>query len=83
MLRQLNELIAAGRSTLDIEERKTIYAEALELSTSLATEIPTYQRKDMFVYNKDVINADTLFSGEDVTPYQSPIQYIWNVELND
>ncbi|NLI52941.1 MAG: hypothetical protein GX417_01295 [Clostridiales bacterium] len=81
-LKQLNELINAGRSTLDVEERKTIYAQALEISTSLATEIPTYQRKNMFVFNKDVINADTLFSGEDVTPFQNPTSYIWNVELN-
>lgn len=81
-LKQLNELIVAGRSTLDVEERKTIYAEALEISTSLATEIPTYQRKNMYVFNKDVINADSLFSGEDVTPFQSPITFIWNVELN-
>ncbi|MEN6420081.1 MAG: ABC transporter substrate-binding protein [Clostridiaceae bacterium] len=79
---QLNELINAGRSTLDTEERKTIYAEALEISSGLATEIPTYQRKNMFVYNKEVINPDSLFSGEDVTPFQSPISFIWNVELN-
>ncbi|HHT64929.1 MAG: ABC transporter substrate-binding protein [Caldicoprobacterales bacterium] len=82
MLKELNELIMAGRSTLDTEERKAIYKRALELSTGLAVEIPTYQRKNLFVYNKDVIKADTLFSGEDVTPFQSPISYIWNVELN-
>ncbi len=81
-LKQLNELIIAGRSTLDVEERKTIYDEALEISTSLATEIPTYQRKNMFVFNKDVINADTLFSGDDATPFQDPNSFIWNVELN-
>lgn len=81
-LQELNELIIAGRSTLDVEERKAIYARALELSTSLTTEIPTYQRKNMFVFNKDVINAETLFSGDDVTPFQSPLAYIWNVELN-
>ncbi|HWS29438.1 MAG TPA: ABC transporter substrate-binding protein [Clostridia bacterium] len=82
MLRELNDLIDAGRSTLDVEERKVIYAQALELSTGTATEIPTYQRKNMFVYDKNVINADTLFSGEDVTPFQAPILFIWNVELN-
>ncbi len=82
MLRELNELIMAGRSTLDTEERKEIYKRALELSTGIAVEIPTYQRKNMYVYNKEVINADTLFSGEDVTPFQSPLSYIWNVELN-
>lgn len=83
MLTRLNELIVAGRKTLDVEERKTIYKEALELSTGIAVEIPTYQRKNMFVYNKNVIDGDTLFSGEDVTPFQSPLAYIWNVELLD
>ena len=82
MLVELNELIMAGRSTLDQEERKAIYKRALELSTGLAVEIPTYQRKNMYVYNKDVINSASLFSGEDVTPFQSPLSYIWNVELN-
>lgn len=81
VLTELNSLIVAGRSTLDVEERKVIYAQALELSTSLATEIPTYQRKNMYVYDKEVINADTMFSGDDVTPFQSPMAYIWNIEL--
>ena len=83
MLTRLNELIVAGRSTLDVEERKTIYKEALELSTGIAVEIPTYQRKNMFVYNKNMVDGDSLFSGEDVTPFQSPLSFIWNVELVD
>lgn len=83
MLTRLNSLIMAGRKTLDSEERKTIYKEALELSTGIAVEIPTYQRKNMFVFNKDVIKADTLFSGEDVTPFQSPLSFVWDVELYD
>lgn len=82
MLTELNDLIMAGRATLDTEERKEIYARALELSTGIAVEIPTYQRKNMYVYNKEVINTATLFSGEDVTPFQSPLSFIWNVELN-
>lgn len=82
MLTELNDLIIAGRSTLDAEERKTIYKRALELSTGMAVEVPTYQRKNMYVYNKDVIKADSLFSGEEVTPFQDPLSFIWNVELN-
>ena len=82
MLTELNSLIMAGRGTLDREERKPIYAQALEIAGELAVQLPTYQRKNMFVFNKDVINAATLFSGEDVTPFQSPLAYIWNVELN-
>ncbi len=80
-LKRLNELIMAARATLDFEERKVIYKEALKLSTGIATEVPTYQRKNMFVYNKEVIDGSTLFSGEDLTPFQGPIDYIWNVEL--
>lgn len=82
MLKELNELILAGRSTLDTEERKAIYKRALELSTGLAVEIPTYQRKNMYVFNADVIKASSLFRGDDVTPFQKPISFIWNVELN-
>ena len=52
MLNELNDLIIAGRSTLDVEERKAIYGRALDLSTGLAVEIPTYQRKNLYVYNK-------------------------------
>lgn len=82
MLRELNELIMAGRQTLDMEERKTIYKRALELSTGLAVEVPTYQRKNMFVYNHEVIKTSSLQTGDDVTPFHSPLVYIWNVELN-
>lgn len=82
ILTRLNELINAGRTSLDQEERKVIYAEALELSTSLAVEVPTYQRKNMFAFNSEVINIDTIFTGDDVTPFQGPIDDIWNVELN-
>lgn len=82
MLTELNELIISGRSTLDTEERKPIYERALELSTGLAVEVPTYQRKNMFAYNDEVINTDSLITGDDVTPFQSPLAEIWNVELN-
>lgn len=80
---ELNELIVAGRSTTDIEERREIYARALELSTGMAVEIPTYQRKNIFVYNSDVINVDTLVAADDVTPFQGPLRNLWTVELND
>ncbi len=81
-LTKLNELIKAGRSTLDMEERKAIYKEALEYSTGLAVEIPAYQRKDLFVYDKNIIKAESLLSGEDVTPFQRPTAHLWNIELN-
>ena len=82
MLAELNKLIIEGRSAVNKEERKSIYEKALELSTGLAVEIPTFQRKNMYVYNKEVINESSLLSGDDITSFQGPLSYIWNVELN-
>lgn len=56
----LSELIEAGRATLDQNERMEIYAEALDLIMELAVELPTYQRNDLVVYNRTVIDASTL-----------------------
>ena len=46
----------------------------------LAVEYPLYQRKDVFVWNGNVIDSETLF--KDVTSLASPLAYIWNVNLN-
>ena len=82
MLVRLNELIMQGKTLLDPEQRKPIYKEALEIATSLACEVPTYQRKNIFVYNDEVINIATLIQPENVTPFWSPLQHVWEVELN-
>ena len=60
---ELSELIEAGRKTLELDGengREAIYAEALDLIMELAVELPTYQRSDLVVYNKTVIDASTL-----------------------
>ena len=56
----LSALIEEGRATLDQDEREEIYAEALDLIMELAVELPTYQRNDLVVYNRTVIDASTL-----------------------
>ena len=81
-LERLNALILRARAAQGIETRRALYAEALALSTGLAVEIPTYQRKDLFVYNKDVIKASSLLPEEETGPYRNPLAFIWNVELN-
>ena len=35
-------------------------ADCLDLTMQLAVELPTYQRKDLCVYNKNVISAKSL-----------------------
>ena len=83
ILVRLNELIIQGRTSLNVDERKPIYSEALDKAMELAVELPTYQRKNMFVYNQDVIDSASLVPSDKITPYKGPIDEIWNVSLLD
>ncbi|ABX41192.1 ABC transporter substrate-binding protein [Lachnoclostridium phytofermentans] len=83
ILVRLNELIEQGRSTLNVDERKPIYSEALDKAMEMAVELPTYQRKNMYVYNKSVIDPSSLTPADKTTPYRSPIYAIWDVSLLD
>ncbi len=79
LLEELADLIDEARTKMLPAERAPIYAQALEVLAELAIEIPTYQRKNLFVYDNTVIKASSLASN--VTPYWSPLQEIWNVEI--
>lgn len=60
IIEQLSEKIDAGRETLVQDTRKQIYSECLDLIMQLAVELPTYQRNDLCVYNRNVIDEDSL-----------------------
>ncbi len=63
IIEELSDVIDRGRETLNIdgeEGRKAIYEEAYSLIMDLAVELPTYQRKEFVVYNKNIIDASTL-----------------------
>lgn len=79
ILKELNELIMKGRESLNVEERKPVYAKALDDIAKLCVEIPTYQRKNMYVYNSSVIDGSSLW--QNVTPYKGPLAEIWNVSF--
>lgn len=83
ILVRLNELIEQGRSTLNVDERKPIYSEALDKAMEIAVELPTYQRKNMFVYNKSVIDPTSLTPADKTTPYRAPIFALWDISLLD
>lgn len=78
-LEYLAELIEEAVKYMLPEERKPIYEKALEVLAQLAIEIPTYQRKNLFVYDGTVISANTLSST--VTPYWGPLAEIWKVSF--
>ena len=79
----LSNIIDLARETLDEDDRKLYYAQALDLVMELAVELPTYQRSDLFAYNTNVIDVNTLTPASELTPYNGPMSRIWEVGLNE
>ena len=77
----LAELIEEGTKYMLPEERKPIYDKALEVLAQLNIEVPTYQRKNLFVYNGSFVDQNTLSTS--VTPYWGPMAEIWKVSFAD
>lgn len=79
-INKLSELIEEARTKLDEESRAEDYAEALDLIMDLAVELPTYQRNDCLVYNKDIIDATTL--NDNPTANTGVIDKMWELNYN-
>lgn len=82
LLDDLATLIDAGRKTNDQEQRKQIYANALDLVMQLAVELPTYQRDDLFAFNSNKIDISSLTPYGDCSPYKGLTSDIHMVSLN-
>lgn len=78
LLDRLAELIEDGRATIVENDRKVIYSEALDTVMELAVECPTYQRKNLYIWNNTVIDSSTLCKA---TAYQSPFSRIWEISF--
>ena len=77
----LSDLIEQGRQTTVVESRYNTYCQALDYVMELAVELPTYQRKDMFVFNSKIVNKSTL-NTTDVDGYAGVLDRIWEVNYN-
>lgn len=75
----LAELIEEGTKYMSVDERSAIYEKALEVLAQLNIELPTYQRKNLFAYAKNIIDGTTM--SKTVTPYWSPIVEIWKLSF--
>lgn len=82
IINDLAELIEAGRETINKNVRKDIYAQALDKVMELCVELPTYQRKDLVVYNKNVINVKTL-NTKDASHMNGVTDRLWEIEFAD
>lgn len=80
IITELSDLIDQGRSTTNQNERKGIYARALDKVMEFAVEMPTYQRNDMSAYNKNVLDEGTMTPASERSPYNRLLSRIW--ELN-
>jgi len=78
-LEYLGELIEEGTKYMLPQERAPIYAKALEVLAQLNIEIPTYQRKNLFVYDGSIVAQTSLSTS--VTPYWGPMAEIWKVSF--
>ena len=78
ILTKLATAIEKGRKYNDEDERKPYYEEALNLVMELAVELPTYQRKEMYLINTEIVDINTLC---EANVYQSPLSMIWDVNF--
>lgn len=75
----LDELIEAGRQSLDTESRKTIYKEAMDIILDWGVELPVYQRSECTIFSTERVNIDSVV--KDQTPYWGWKDEIEKLEL--
>lgn len=77
LVNDISDKIEEGRKYLAESRRKEIYAECLDMVMDLAVELPIYQRSDLCIYNKNIIDPSTLNAKPNSTI--GLIDRIWNV----
>ncbi len=81
ILNDMAELIEAGRETNDQEAREEIYKEAMGYVLDLAVELPVYQRDVLYAYNGNVIDVNSMPSEDELNPYSSPLDRMWEIKF--
>lgn len=76
---KLDSLLTEVVKTVDLEERKKLVAEELEIIMDWAVYMPVYQRKNLVIYNPEVINMDTI--PETTSPYWTYEDVMEMIEL--
>ena len=81
ILNKLSEVIDDARGTDNRKDRSDYYKVAMGYVLDLAIELPVYQRKVLYAYNAEVIDASSL--PETINPYTSPLDKLWEIKLTD
>lgn len=77
---RMDQLLDKIIVTIDLEERKALVAEMLDLAMDLCIELPVYQRKDIIAYNQNNINMATLPA--ETTTFWDYTDELWKLEMN-
>ena len=78
VIADLSDAIEAARKTLDRDARINYYATCLDYIMELAIQLPIYQRKDLCVFNKNVIDEKTVNMNPD--HINGVLYRIWEVD---
>ena len=79
ILNELSFVIDEARETDDQATRSELYKQAMGFVLDLAVEMPVYQRDVLYAYNANVIKAESL--PQEINPYTSPLDKIWEIEF--
>ena len=78
---RLSDQIDLARATTVQSERIPLYKEALEMVMELAVEMPTYQRKDLTVFNSAKIDRNSLTPASEIGPNNGLFSRIWEMDF--
>ncbi len=81
ILTELSTVIDEARETDVQADRAALYKEAMGYVLDLAVEMPVYQRDVLYAYNANVIKTESL--PDEINPYTSPLDRIWEIEFAD
>ncbi len=81
ILNKMSEIIDNARETDVQADRTALYEEAMGYVLDLAIELPVYQRKQLYAYNANVVDSTSF--PEEINPYSSPLDRIWEIKLNE
>ncbi len=76
---ELDQLIMDGRSSSDLDYRKAIYKQCLDIIRDWAVEVPVFQRQNIYLFSSERINMDTVTP--DITSYWSWMNDLEKIEV--
>ena len=77
IINTLSKVIDEARAIDNQAERTKMYETAMGYVLDLAVEMPVYQRMNLYAYNGNNVSG----FNENVNPYSSPLEKVWELEL--